>query len=106
MLNSNFTFTFDKINENFLVGTPLLENFPFRWEQRTKADVMYEIVIQAVGEFLLLNNTLYQFIVFLFVIRNSTDYGDDFIWKTKLKGQEKIETKSSLFIWFSSEAKQ
>ena len=79
MLNSNFTFTFHKINENFLVGTPLLENLPFWWEESTKADVMNEIILKAVGEFLLFDDTLYQFIVFLVVIGNSTEYGDDFI---------------------------
>jgi hypothetical protein len=45
MLNSNFTLTFDKINENFLVGAPLLEDLSLWWEKTTEANVVNEIKI-------------------------------------------------------------
>ena len=83
VLNSNFSLTFYKINENLLVVFPILNDVSFRREKSTKADVVLELVVKSIRQFVFIENLLNAFIIFQLILGESIKDSNDFIWKRK-----------------------
>lgn len=102
MLNPNFTFTFHKINENFLVVFPIFIDISFRWEKTNKNDIVLEVVSQTVCQFLLIQNILDKFIVFLVILFNAIENGVNFIYSFGVYIQciSYVRVSISVFIFY------
>lgn len=100
MLNSNFTFSLDKINENFLVVFPILDDISFRWEKTAKADIVLEFVIQAICQFVFIKNLLDVFVIFQLVLWKAIKNSNDFIYSSRRETQVFIKVRDFVFFRF------
>lgn len=67
MLNSNFSLAFNNAYKNFLIFSPVLNDISLWWEKTAKADVVLEVVFQTVSQFVFVQDSLHDFVVFEFV---------------------------------------
>lgn len=85
MLNSNFSLAFNNAYKNFLIFSPVLNDISLWWEKTAKADVVLEVVFQTVSQFVFVQDSLHDFVVFEFVFGQTLEHSDYFIQSSRIE---------------------
>lgn len=63
MLDANFALGLDEVDEDLLVVLPVLDDVSFWREQSTKTNIVLKFIVQTVGELVLVQDLLDEFVV-------------------------------------------